>query len=64
MSEYSAAIILILETMMRGQEILALSISDIDFDKNVITIKSAVSEKFINNDKNNGLLLFQSFLFV
>lgn len=55
MSEYSAAIILILETMMRGQEVLALSIDDVDFEKNTITIKSAVSERFIDNDKTKGL---------
>ena len=55
MSEYSAAIILILETMMRGQEVLALNIDDIDFENNTITIKSAVSERFIDNDKTKGL---------
>ena len=32
-SEYSAAIVLMLETMMRGQELLPLSIDDIDFEK-------------------------------
>lgn len=55
MSEYSAAIILILETMMRGQELLALNIDDVDFENNTITIRCAVSERFIDNDKNNGL---------
>ena len=54
-SEYSAAIILILETMMRGQELLALNLNDIDFEKNIITIRSAVSERFIDNDKTKGL---------
>lgn len=55
MSEYSAAIILILETMMRGQELLALNIDDVDFENNTITIRCAVSERFIDNDKGNGL---------
>lgn len=54
-SEYCSAIILILETMMRGQELLALTLDDIDFDKNIITIRSAVSERFIDNDKEKGL---------
>lgn len=54
-SEYSAAIVLMLETMMRGQELLPLSIEDIDFEKNIITIRSAVSERFIDNDKEKGL---------
>lgn len=54
-SEYCSAIILILETMMRGQEVLALTTDDVDFEKNTITIRSAVSERFIDNDKNKGL---------
>ena len=54
-SEYSSAIILMLETMMRGQELLALQVDDIDFEKNIITIRSAVSERFIDNDKSKGL---------
>ena len=54
-SEYGAAIILILETMMRGQELLALTLDDIDLENNTITIKSAVSERFIDNDKEKGL---------
>lgn len=54
-SEYSAAVVLILETMMRGQELLALTLDDIDLEKNVITIRSAVSERFIDNDKTKGL---------
>lgn len=54
-SEYCAAIILILETMMRGQEVLALTINDVNFEKNTISIKSAISERFIGNDKNNKL---------
>lgn len=54
-SEYSPAIVLMLETMMRGQELLPLSIDDIDFEKNIITIRSAVSERFIDNDKEKGL---------
>lgn len=54
-SEYSAAIVLILETMMRGQEVLALTIDDVNFEKNTITIRSAVSERFIDNDKTKGL---------
>ena len=40
---------------MRGQEVLALNIDDIDFENNTITIKSAVSERFIDNDKTKGL---------
>lgn len=55
MSEYCPAIILILETMMRGQEVLALTLDDIDLNKNTITIRSAVSERFIDNDKEKGL---------
>lgn len=54
-SEYSAAIILLLETMMRGQEFLALTLDDIDLENNVIHIRSAVSERFVENDKNKGL---------
>lgn len=54
-SEYCPAIILILETMMRGQELLALTLDDIDFENNTITIKSAVSERFIDGDKEKGL---------
>ena len=41
--------------MMRGQEILALHVNDIDFEKNIITIRSAVSKRFIDNDKSKGL---------
>lgn len=54
-SEYSAAIILILETMMRGQELLALTLDDIDLENNIIYIRSAVSERFVDNDKTKGL---------
>lgn len=54
-SEYSSAVILILETMMRGGELLALTIDDIDLNKNIITIRSSVSERFIDNDKDKGL---------
>ena len=54
-SEYSAAVILLLETMMRAQELLPLTLDDIDFKKNIINIRSAVSERFIDNDKNMGL---------
>lgn len=55
LSEYCPAIILILETMMRGQELLALTLDDINLDKNIINIRSAVSERFIDNNKENGL---------
>ena len=55
LSEYSSAVVLILETMMRGQELLALTLDDIDLEKNIITIRSAVSERFIDNDKEKGL---------
>lgn len=55
LSQYCPAIIFLLETMMRGQELLALTIDDIDFEKNIIHIRSAVSERFIENDKDNGL---------
>lgn len=55
MSQYCSAIILILETMMRGQELLALTLDDIDFTQNTITIKSAISERFVDNDKTKGL---------
>ena len=54
-SQYSAAVVLILETMMRGQELLALTLDDIDLDENTITIKSAISKRFIDNDKEKGL---------
>lgn len=54
-SEYSAAVVLLLETMMRAQELLPLSIDDIDFEKNIINIRSAVGERFIDNDQANGL---------
>lgn len=54
-SEYCPAIILILETMMRGQEVLALSIDDVDFENNTISVRSAISKRFVDNDKNNKL---------
>ena len=54
-SEYSAAIILLLETMMRGQEFLPLTLDDIDLEKNIIHIRSAVSERFVDNDKDKGI---------
>ena len=54
-SEYSAAVILLLETMMRGQELLPLTLDDIDLEKNIIYIRSAVSERFVDNDKEKGL---------
>ena len=54
-SEYSAAVILLLETMMRGQELLALSLDDIDFENNIIHVRSAVGERFIENDKDKGI---------
>ena len=40
---------------MRGQELLALTLDDIDLDENTITIKSAISKRFIDNDKEKGL---------
>lgn len=55
LSEYCPAIILILETMMRGQELLSLTLDNINFEKNYISIANAVSERFVDNDKNNGL---------
>lgn len=55
LSEYSPVIILMLETMMRGQEILPLTLDDIDLDENVIHIRSAVSERFVDNDKEKGI---------
>lgn len=54
-SEYSAAVILLLETMMRGQELLPLTLDDIDLENNIIHIRSAVSERFVDNDKEKGL---------
>lgn len=54
-SEYCPAIILILETLMRGQEVLALGLNDIDFENNIIIVRSAVSERFIDNDRSKGL---------
>lgn len=54
-SEYSSAVILILETLIRGQELLCLTIDDLDFEKNIIHIRSAVSDRFIDNDKTKGL---------
>lgn len=54
-SEYSAAVILLLETMMRAQEFLPLTIDDIDFEQNIIHIRSAVGERFIDNDREKGL---------
>ena len=54
-SEYCAPIIFLLETMMRGQEFLALTLDDIDLENNIIYIRSAVSERFIDNDKEKGL---------
>lgn len=54
-SQYCAPIILILETMMRGQEVLALNIKDLDFKNNTITVQSAISERFVDNDKSQKL---------
>lgn len=54
-SEYSAAVIFLLETMMRGQEFLPLTLDDIDLENDIIHIRSAVAERFIDNDKNKGL---------
>ena len=53
MSEYAPVIILILETMMRGQEVLALTMDDIDLEKNIITIRSTVSQRFENNENKH-----------
>lgn len=55
MSDYAPVILIILETFMRGQEVLALTLDDIDFETNTITIRSAVSKRFIDNDKTKGL---------
>ena len=55
LSEYCPAIILMLETFIRGQELLSLTESDIDLEKNIIHIRCAVGERFIDNDKNKGL---------
>ena len=41
--------------MMRAQELMALTLDDINFEKNIIHIRSAVSERFIDNDKTRGL---------
>ena len=53
LNEYSPIIVLMLETMMRGQEALALRINDVDFDKNIITIRRALSKRFQDNQKNS-----------
>ena len=55
LSEYCAPVMLMLETMMRGQELLPLTLDDIDLENNIIHIRSAISERFIDNDKNKGL---------
>lgn len=44
MSEYAPVIILILETMMRGQEVLALTMDDIDLEKNNYNSKCSKSK--------------------
>ena len=54
LSEYAPIFVLILETMMRGQEILSLCIEDVDFDNNLIYIRSAIAERHIDNNKDNG----------
>lgn len=54
-SEYSCVILLQLETMMRGGEVLNLHLEDIDFDKNTITVRSTMAERFKDNDKTKGL---------
>ena len=54
-SEYSCVILLQLETMMRGNEVLNLHLEDIDFDNNTITVRSTIAERFKDNDKTKGL---------
>ncbi|MCM1175033.1 MAG: tyrosine-type recombinase/integrase, partial [Blautia sp.] len=55
LSEYSCVILLQLETMMRGSEVLNLHLEDIDFDNNTITVRSTMAERFKDNDKTKGL---------
>lgn len=55
LSEYSCVILLQLETMMRGSEVLNLHLEDIDFDHNTITVRSTMAERFKDNDKTKGL---------
>lgn len=44
---------------MRGQEVLALTMDDIDLEKNIITIRSAVSQRFENNDVSDFMSCHQ-----
>lgn len=54
-SEYCVLIIFMLETMTRAQEVLPLTLDDINLENNTIHIRSAVSERFIDNDKTKGI---------
>ena len=51
MSEYAPVFILMLETMMRGQEVLALTISDIDFDNDIIHVRSAIGRRLVEGSE-------------
>jgi len=50
-TEIAPAVILMLETMMRGQEFLALTMDDIDLENRIIHIRSAQGSRF--KDKEN-----------
>lgn len=55
LSEYSAVIILQLETMMRAAEVLNLHLEDVDLENKTITIRSTMSERFKDGKQENGL---------
>ena len=55
LSVYAPVYILMLETMMRGQEILALSLDDIDFENEIIHINKAIGVRFTGNDSKKKL---------
>lgn len=55
LSEYSPVIILQLETMLRASEVLNIHLEDVDLEHSTITIRSTISERFIDGKQENGL---------
>ena len=49
-SQYDVVAVFLLETGLRAQEFAALQNSDIDLEKNIITIKRAVGKRFVDED--------------
>ena len=53
-SIFAPVFILMLETMIRGQEVLAITLDDIDFENRFLYIRSAIARRFIDNDRTKG----------